>query len=509
MLDITGHDLTLEQIENVSRKKEIVNLSRQALNPITRSREWVDEIVNSDKPVYGINTGFGIFSDRRINKQDARKLARNLIISHAVGTGEPLPEDVVRAAITIRANTLAKGFSGARVELIERLLELNNKGDYPLIPEKGSMGSSGDLAPLCHLGLILTRDEEDDEALSGEAFYKGQKMSGKAAMKAAGLERLILQPKEGLALSNGATFSAAIAALCVVDLDYYLKLADLAAAMTLEAVKGCSSAFDERLHQARGHIGQIISAARIRSAIRGSSLVDSVGRIQDAYSIRCAPQVHGSGIDALAYVRKIVEIEVNAATDNPLLFESNGAISGGNFHGEPIAQAMDTIKIAAAETGAISERRIFRLLDGNLNGGLPSMLVDSQVDAGLNSGLMMLQYTAASLVLENQALCAPDSVFSMPTSANQEDHNANSMNAARHARTVLDNLKHILATELFSAARALTQRIRENPKTKLGEVTGYNYTLIRQRIPYTAGDTYWEPSLVTIKEMIDRKELAG
>jgi histidine ammonia-lyase len=293
------------------------------------------------------------------------------------------------------------------------------------------------------------------------------------------------------------------------DLEYYLKLADLAAAMTLEAVKGCSSAFDERLHQARGHIGQIISAARIRSAIRESSLVDSVGRIQDAYSIRCAPQVHGSGIDALAYVRKIVEIEVNAATDNPLLFESNGAISGGNFHGEPIAQAMDTLKIAAAETGAISERRIFRLLDGNLNGGLPSMLVDSQVDAGLNSGLMMLQYTAASLVLENQALCAPDSVFSMPTSANQEDHNANSMNAARHARTVLDNLKHILATELFSAARALTQRIRENPKTKLGEVTGYNYTLIRQRIPYTAGDTYWEPSLVTIKEMIDRKELAG
>ncbi len=509
MLDITGHDLTLEQIENVSRKKELVNLSRQALDQITRSRGWVDEIVNSDKPVYGINTGFGIFSDRRINKQDARKLARNLIISHAVGTGEPLPEDVVRAAITIRANTLAKGFSGARVELIERLLEINNKGVYPLIPEKGSMGSSGDLAPLCHLGLILTRDEEDDEALSGEAIYQGQKMTGKVAMKAAGLERLVLQPKEGLALSNGATFSAAIAALCVIDLEYFLKLADLAAAMTLEAVKGCSSAFDERLHLARGHHGQIVSAERIRSAIKGSSLVDSAGRIQDAYSIRCAPQVHGSGFDSLAYVRKTVEIEVNAATDNPLLFEPNGAISGGNFHGEPIAQAMDTLKIAAAEIGAISERRVFRLLDGNLNGGLPSMLVDSQVDAGLNSGLMMLQYTAASLVLENQALCAPDSVFSMPTSANQEDHNANSMNAARHARIVLDNLKHILATEFFSTARALTQRLREDPKTKLGEVTGYNYNLIRRCIPYTAGDTFWEPSLVTIKEMIDRKELAG
>jgi histidine ammonia-lyase len=509
MLDITGHDLTLEQIENVSRKKELVNLSRQALNSITRSRGWVDEIVNSDKPVYGINTGFGIFSDRRINKQDARKLARNLIISHSVGTGDELPEDVVRAAITIRANTLAKGFSGARPELIERLLDLNNKGVYPLIPEKGSMGSSGDLAPLCHLGLILTRDEDDDESLSGEAMYQGQKMTGKAAMRAAGLERLILQPKEGLALSNGATFSAAIGALCVIDLEYYLKLADLAAAMTLEAVKGCSSALDERLHKARGHHGQILTAERMRSFLKGSTLVDSAGRIQDAYSIRCAPQVHGSSIDALAYVRRIIEIEVNAATDNPLIFEAGGAISGGNFHGEPIAQAMDALKIAAAEVGAISERRVFRLLDGNLNGGLPSMLVDSQVDAGLNSGLMMLQYTAASLVLENQALCTPDAVFSMPTSANQEDHNANSMNAARHARTVLDNLKHILATEFFSSARALTQRLRNEPETRLGEVTGYNYEAIRRLIPYTAGDTYWEPSLVTIKEMIDRKELAG
>jgi histidine ammonia-lyase len=266
---------------------------------------------------------------------------------------------------------------------------------------------------------------------------------------------------------------------------------------------------DERLHKARGHHGQITSAERIRSNIKGSSLVDAAGRVQDAYSIRCAPQVHGASLDALEYVRKIVEIEVNAATDNPLLFEAGGAISGGNFHGEPIAQVMDALKIAAAEVGAISERRIFRLLDGNLNSGLPSMLVDSQVDAGLNSGLMMLQYTAASLVLENQALAAPDAVFSLPTSANQEDHNANSMNAARHARMVLDNLKHILATEFFTASRALTQRLRDDPETRLGSGTGYNYGLIRNLVPYVAGDTYWEPSLVTIKEMIDRKELAG
>ncbi|HEX7557058.1 MAG TPA: aromatic amino acid lyase, partial [Leptolinea sp.] len=393
--------------------------------------------------------------------------------------------------------------------LIERLLDLNNKGVLPLIPEKGSMGSSGDLAPLCHLGLILTRDDEDEENLSGEALYKNAKMTGKAAMQAAGLERLVLQPKEGLALSNGATFSAALAALCVIDLDYYLKLADAVTAMTLEAVKGCSSALDERLHQARGHHGQITSAERIRLNIKGSNLVDAAGRVQDAYSIRCAPQVHGASLDALEYVRKIVEIEINAATDNPLLFEAGGAISGGNFHGEPIAQVMDALKIAAAEVGAISERRIFRLLDGNLNSGLPSMLVDSQVDAGLNSGLMMLQYTAASLVLENQALATPDAVFSLPTSANQEDHNANSMNAARHARMVLDNLKHILATEFFTASRALTQRLRDNPETRLGTGTGYNYGLIRNLVPYVAGDTYWEPALVTIKEMIDRKELAG
>lgn len=509
MLEITGHDLTLEQIENIARKKELVNLSRQAQDQVSNSRAWVDDIVNSEKPVYGINTGYGIFSDRRINKQDARKLARNLILSHAVGTGNPLPEDVVRAGIVIRANTLAKGYSGVRALLIERLLDMNNRFVYPLIPEKGSMGSSGDLAPLCHLGLVLTRDDEDAENLSGEAIFNGEKMSGKAAMQAAGLERVILQPKEGLALSNGATFSAALAALCVIDLEYYMKLADVAVAMTLEAVQGCSSAFDERLHKARGHKGQIDSARRVRMNIKGSNLVDAVGRIQDAYSIRCAPQVHGAGLDALAYVRKTVETEVNAATDNPLMFEAGGAISGGNFHGEPIAQAMDVLKIAAAEVGAISERRIFRLLDGNLNSGLPSMLVDSQMDAGLNSGLMMLQYTAASLVLENQALASPDAVFSLPTSANQEDHNANSMNAARHARTLLENLKHILATELFTASRALSQRLRENRQTKLGAGTRYNYDLIRSHVLYEAGDTYWEPGLVKIKELIDRKELSG
>lgn len=509
MIEITGHDLTLEQIEQVARNKEQVLLADQALEQINQSRAWVEDIVNSENPVYGINTGYGIFSDRRINKQDARKLARNLVLSHAVGTGDALPQDVVRAAIVIRANTLAKGHSGVRPVLIERLLDLNNKAVFPLIPEKGSMGSSGDLAPLCHLGLILTRDTDDLESLSGEAVFQGKTMTGKMAMQKAGLERIILEPKEGLALSNGATFSAAIAALCVIDLEYYLKLADMAVAMTLEAVKGCSSAFDERLHVARGHLGQIESARQIRDNFSGSNLIDAAGRVQDAYSIRCAPQVHGAGRDALAFVRKSVETEVNAVTDNPLLFEAGGAISGGNFHGEPIAQVMDTLKIAAAEVGAISERRIFRLLDGNLNSGLPSMLVDSQMDAGLNSGLMMLQYTAASLVLENQALATPDAVFSLPTSANQEDHNANSMNAARHARALLQNLKHILATELFTASRALTQRLREDANTHLGSGTGYNYDLIRKQVPYEAGDTYWEPALITIKSMIDRKELAG
>jgi histidine ammonia-lyase len=334
-------------------------------------------------------------------------------------------------------------------------------------------------------------------------------MSGKVGMQAAGIHRFILEPKEGLALSNGATFSAAIAALCVVDLSYYLRLADAATAMTLEAVLGTSSAMDERLHEARGHKGQIASANRIRNQIKGSSLADAAGRVQDAYSIRCAPQVHGSSADALDYVRRVVEIEVNAATDNPLLFEAGSAISGGNFHGEPIAQAMDTLKIAAAEIGAISERRIFRLLDANLNGGLPSMLVDSPRSAGLNSGLMMLQYTAASLVLENQSLASPDSVLSLPTSANQEDHNANSMNAARHARSILENLLHILATEFYTASHALCQRLRENPQAKLGEGSRYNYDIIRKVVPYEPGDTCWEPGIDKIKELIRSHQLVG
>ena len=379
----------------------------------------------------------------------------------------------------------------------------------PIIPEKGSMGSSGDLAPLCHLGMILTRDEEDREDHSGEVIFQGKRMSGKAGMQAAGIDRIILEAKEGLALSNGASFSAAIAALCVVDLSYYLKLADAAAAMTLEAVLGTSAAMDERLHAARGQKGQMTSAARIRSQIKGSTLVDAAGRVQDAYSIRCAPQVHGASIDALNYVRGVIEIEVNAATDNPLLFEAGGAISGGNFHGEPIAQVMDTLKVAAAEIGAISERRIFRLLDGNLNGGLPSMLVDSPQSAGLNSGLMMLQYTAASLVLENQSLATPDAVYSLPTSANQEDHNANSMNAARHARSLLDNVHHILATEFYAASQALSQRLRENPNAKLGEGTEYNYNLIRKVVPYEPDDTYWVPGIDKIKELMHSRQLAG
>jgi histidine ammonia-lyase len=507
MIQIAGRDLTLEQIETTARGFEEVSLSPQAEAKILQSRSWVEQIVESEKPVYGINTGYGIFSDRRINKQDARKLARNLILSHSVGTGEPLPEEVVRAAILIRANTIAKGFSGARVLLVQRLLDLLNFRLFPIIPEKGSMGSSGDLAPLCHLGMIMTRDEEDCDVLSGEVVYEGKRMTGKAATQAAGIERFVLEPKEGLALSNGASFSAAIASLCVVDLSYYLKLADAAAAMSLEAVLGCSSALDERLHAARGHAGQMASAARIRKQIKDSSLADAACRVQDAYSIRCAPQVHGASADALEYVRKVIEIEVNAATDNPLLFEAGGAISGGNFHGEPIAQAMDTLKVAAAEIGAISERRIFRLLDGNLNGGLPSMLVDSPQSAGLNSGLMMLQYTAASLVLENQSLASPDSVLSLPTSANQEDHNANSMNAARHARALLGNVLHILATELYTASQAISLRLRENPQAKLGEGTGYNYDLIRKVVPYEAGDTYWEPGIDKIKELIRHRQL--
>ena len=502
---IDGESLTIDEIVAVARHGAEVKLAHSAIETIERSHQWVEEIVKRGEPVYGINTGFGIFAEKRIPAEDSTQLSRNLILSHAVGTGEPLDHEIVRAAILVRANTLAKGYSGVRLVVVETLLELLNKGVTPVVPEKGSLGSSGDLAPLSHLALVYTTDAKDDEAESGKAFFEGEILTGKEAMRRAGIERIILGAKEGLALNNGATFSAAIGALAVHDAEKLLQAGEVSLSMTLEAVMGCSGAFDERLHHARGHCGQTRVAKSVRALIDGSTLIDSYGRIQDAYSLRCAPQVQGIAWETLAFVRGITEKEINAATDNPLLFSIGEAVSGGNFHGEPIGMAMDFLGIALSEIASISERRVFRLTDGHLNADLPPMLVDRLSEIGLNSGLMMPQYTAASLVLENQTLASPDSVRSLPTSAEQEDHNANSMTAARHTREIVTNTAFVLAIEFYTAARALDLRLRQNPKLILGKGTQKAYRIIRENVVYQPGDAWWGPEIESVRDLIMSK----
>ncbi len=509
MVIIDGNQLTIEQVAAVAREHEPVGLAPDARERMQRSQQWVQEIVAKRDPVYGINTGFGIFADRSIPPADSAILARNLILSHAVGTGPLFPRDVVRAAMLIRANTLAIGHSGVRPALVDTLLEMLNREVTPKVPSQGSLGSSGDLAPLSHLALVLTTDSQDLESESGWTEYRGQRLSGKAAMSAAGIPRLVLGPKEGLALNNGATFSAAVAALAVADSAHLLDVAEISLAMSLEALLGVSDAFDPRLHAVRRHPGQIMVAERVCRLVAGSTLLDTSGRVQDAYSLRCAPQVQGAARDTLDFVQGVVQREINAVTDNPLLFGPGEAISGGNFHGEPVGMAMDFLGIAMAEVGAISERRTYRLTDGKLNGGLPPMLVDSAQAAGLNSGMMMLQYTAASLTLENQTLAHPDTVHSLPTSGGQEDHNANSMTAARHTRQIIDNVNQILAVEVYCAARALDLRLRAMPGARLGSGVARARQMVREQVPYQGGDGLWGPEVELVSQLIRERDFIG
>ncbi len=507
MVSIDGFKLNIEDVVKVARGHDPVEISPQGIENVRRSRATLEKILETDQPVYGINTGFGIFAGRCITREDSDQLNRNLILSHAVATGPALPEEVVRAAMLVRANTLVKGCSGVRLELVQTLVEVLNKGVTPLVPAQGSLGSSGDLAPLAHLALVFTTDAEDRLEDSGWAEYQGRLLRGKEAMIAAGISRIVLGPKEGLAISNGATFSTAIAALAVADAWRLMDTASQALAMSLEAMMGCSDAFDARLHQARGQRGQIQAAQAVLELIEGSTFIDGGCQVQDAYSLRCAPQVHGAVMDALGFVDSTIRAELNAATDNPLIFDFGEALSGGNFHGEPVGMAMDFLGIALAELGAIAERRIFRLTGGNLNGNLPPMLVDTPEAAGLNSGLMMPQYTAASLALENQTLAHPDSIHSLPTSGEQEDHNANAMTAARHTRQILANTRHILAIELYTATRAVDLRQRQRPEARLGRGTQKVYDRIRAAVPYQPGDALWGAEIEAVRGLIEAGEL--
>ncbi len=507
MTTIDGQSLTLQQLVQIACNHENVNLSQAGKDKLERARQWLDAIVSKKKPVYGINTGFGIFADCRIDEADSAKLSRNLVLSHSVGVGKPLDEEIVRAAMVVRANALTAGHSGVKTEIVETILQMLNKNLIPEIPSQGSLGSSGDLCMLSQLALVITTDENDLDEQSGWAFWDGKRYSGKVAMTKAGLQRIILGPKEGLALTNGASFSAALAGLTINDAEYLLRCAIGAMALTTEALLGCTDAFDNKLQQVRHHEGQLFIANAILEMIKGSTFVDSSGRVQDAYSIRCTPQVLGPVYELLAYIKPQIEKEINAATDNPLLFENGISLSGGNFHGEIIGMAMDFLSIALSEMGAISERRIYRLLDNTMNSGLPAMLVDRASDAGLNSGYMMPHYTAASLVLENQTLAHPDSIHSLPTSGGQEDHNANAWTAAVHARTILENVRTIIGIEMICAAKAIDLQYQKHPDMKLGEGTKELYRQIRSLVPATNGDQWWKPDIDRVSNALMKREI--
>lgn len=508
MILINGESLTLQQLYDVARKKVRVMLAPEGIQKISTAHGWLESIQKQETPVYGINTGLGIFADRRIQPEDSQQLSRNLILSHSVPVGEPLPEEIVRAGMLVRANALTAGYSGVRVEIVERLLEMLNSGVIPVVPSQGSLGSSGDLCLLSQMALVLSTDENDLDDESGFAHFQNECMTGKSAMKKAGLRRIVLGSKEGLALSNGASFCAGLAALVIEEMEYLLTHSIASAVLSLEALRGCSAAFDPRIHAARNHPGQVYVADLIQSLISGSTLIDSSGRVQDAYTLRCTPQVLGPTVELLQFIRPQIEREINAATDNPLLFAEDVSLSGGNFHGEVIGLAMDYAGIALAEIGAISERRIFRLLSSAMNDGLPAMLVNDVQSAGLNSGYMMPHYTAAALVLENQTLAHPDSVHSLPTSDGQEDHNANAWTAAMHSKQILDNVQKIIAIEYLCAARALELRLEKENGSHPGAGTCQVLDQIKQLVPQARkGDHWLQPAILRIENALREHEI--
>jgi len=456
-LFLDGQPLTLPEIERVSLHGDSAQLALTAKARVARSRALIEQILSQGETVYGVNTGFGKLSDVRIPPEKLAELQFNLVRSHAGGVGNPLSEAEVRAMVLLRANVLAKGYSGVRPELVELLIALLNAGVHPVIPEKGSVGASGDLAPLAHLALVVIGE--------GEAFYQKQRMPGGEAMRAAGLKPLQLDAKEGLALLNGTQAMTAVGVLAVARAQRVAHLADAAGAMSLEALMGTPAAFDERIHQARPHAGQIAAAAHLLELLASSEIRESHRehdpRVQDAYCLRCMPQVHGAVRGVLAHVAGVLETEAGSATDNPLIFpegssEERGAVlSGGNFHGAPLAYAFDYAAVAMTDLAGIAERRIDRLLNPDINEGLPAFL---STDPGLSSGFMMAQIVAAALINECQVLAHPSSTGSIPTDGGKEDHVSMGMTGALKLRQIVEHSERILAIELMCAAQGLEYR---------------------------------------------------
>lgn len=479
---LTGDSLTLDQVIAVARDYAQVEIDEKTMAQVEASRKIVEDIVESERVVYGVNTGFGSLARVSISKEDTAQLQENLIRSHAVGYGAPLADDEVRAIILIRVNSLIKGVSAIRRETIETLLAMLNKGVVPYIPEKGSIGASGDLCPLSHMVLPMLG--------LGYAFYEDELLDGKDAMEKAGIPIITLGAKEGLALNNGTTVMTAIGALATYDALELAKIADITGALSLEAHRGIIDAFYEKLHNIRPHQGNLTTAENIRNLTEGSTLTTHTAeiRVQDAYTLRCMPQVHGTSKDTINYVKSKVDIELNAATDNPIVFSDGQVISGGNFHGEPMAQPFDFLCIGAAELANISERRIERLVNSQLN-DFPSFLVKNP---GLNSGFMIAQYSAAALVSENKVLAHPASVDSITSCENQEDFVSMGTIASRNARDIVENLKRVIATELMAACQAIDFRKDLNPDLKLGKGTQAAYDLVRENIPFIDDDKNFE-----------------
>jgi len=478
MLQLSGQRLTLEQIAAIANGQEHVSLAEAARLRIQEARRVVEKIVADNRSVYGINTGFGKLSDVRIEPDRLRELQLNLVRSHSCGVGNPLSEAESRAMLLLRANVLAAGFSGARDHVVDTLIAMLEAGVTPVIPEKGSVGASGDLAPLAHLALAAIGE--------GEAFYKGQRVASVVALQQAGIAPLQLEVKEGLSLLNGTQAMGAVGGLALHRALRLVRLADVAGAMSLEALKGTPVAFDERIHAARPHPGQIRVAQHLRQLLEGSEIRESHlnndPRIQDAYSLRCMPQVHGAVRDALAHAADIVETESGSATDNPLVFAETGdVISGGNFHGAPLALAFDYAAIALTDLMSITERRIDRLVNPDANEDLPPFLT---TQAGTASGFMMLQVTAVALLAEARILAHPASVDNVPTDGGKEDHVSMGMTAATKLRTIVDHAELVIAIELITAAQGLWFRAPLLP----GKGVKRAYDIVRSHVAELTGD---------------------
>jgi histidine ammonia-lyase len=496
MTVMVGERLSIGDVVAVARG-EAVELSPAAVGRMRAAHDVIVRKVAEGATVYGVTTGLGSLANVRLQPEEVRRLQHDLLRSHAVGVGPPLGEWEVRAMLLLRAHVLSLGHSGVRPLVVERLLQFLNLELLPMVPEQGSLGASGDLAPLAHLALPLIGE--------GEVAFRGDRMPGAMALGQAGLDPLSLEPKEGLSLINGTQGMLAVGLLAAHRATALAKAADIAAAMTVEAILGTDTPFDERLQRLRPHPGQAASAANLRMLLSGSAILashrESEHLVQDAYSLRCAPQVHGAYRDVLSFARGVLELEMGSVTDNPIVLpESGEVISGGNFHGQPVAEALDSLAAAVVSVASISERRLYRLLDPATNNGLPAFLVER---SGVNSGFMIVQYTAASLVSESKSLAHPAAVDSIPSSAGQEDHVSMGMISARHARECVDMAETVVALEVMAAAQAMDLRAPLAPS----DGTRAARDAVRRVIPFMDRDRELKPDVDAAIELVECGDL--